>query len=84
MRSKLALPVLVAASLFGATTIASAQMQPTPGASSEGTSTHMKSTKSSKMKSGATTGMSKGTSRNPSGEGNVGPGNNNGPTSGSK
>ncbi|WP_213769956.1 hypothetical protein [Bradyrhizobium sp. dw_78] len=82
MRSKILLSALVAASLAGATTIASAQssqMQPAPGASSEGnvgpgatsSSGHMKS---SKMKSGTTTGMSKGTSRNPSSEGNVGPG----------
>ena len=84
MRSKLALSVFVAASLVGATTIASAQTQPAPGMSGEGTSTHMKSTKSSKMKSNTTTGMSKGTSRNPSSEGNVGPGtdNNNGPATG--
>jgi hypothetical protein len=84
MRSKLALSVLVAASMVGATTIASAQTQPAPGMSG-GTSTHMKSTKSSKMKSGTTTGMSHGMSRNPSSEGNVGPGtnnNNNGPASG--
>ncbi|SDT60625.1 hypothetical protein [Bradyrhizobium canariense] len=81
MRSKLALSVLVAASLVGATTIASAQTQPAPGASSEGnvgpgatSGSKMKS--SGKMKSGATTGMSKGmtkdTTRNPSGQGNVG------------
>lgn len=77
MRSKLTMSVLVAASLVGATTIASAQTQPAPGMSG-GTSTHMKSTKSSKMKSGTTTGMSRGTmSRNPSSEGNVGPGTNN-------
>src|SRR4029450_11930706 len=36
MRSKLAISALVVASLFGATAIASAQMQPAPGASSEG------------------------------------------------
>lgn len=86
MRSKLALSVLVAASLVGATTIASAQTQPAPGMSREGTSTHMKSTKSSKMKSNTTTGMSKGMSRNPSSQGNVGPGtdNNNAPPAGSK
>jgi hypothetical protein len=86
MRSKLALSVLVAAALAGATTIASAQTQPAPGMSSGGTSTHMKSTKSSKMKSNTTTGMSRGTSRNPSSQGNVGPGtdNNNAPSTGSK
>ncbi|HUN97417.1 MAG TPA: hypothetical protein VMU69_14455 [Bradyrhizobium sp.] len=86
MRSKLALSVLVAASLAGATTIASAQTQPAPGMSREGTSTHMKSTKSSKMKSNTTTGMSRGMSHNPSSKGNVGPGteHNSAPASGSK
>ncbi len=65
MRSKLALSALVAASLFGATTIASAQTQPAPGASSDSTAaptcTKMKTKKmsSDKMKSGSTTGMSK-------------------------
>lgn len=66
MRSKLAISALVVASLLGATTIASAQMQPAPGASSEGnvgpgaTGSKMKSGKmtTSKMKSGTTTGMS--------------------------
>jgi hypothetical protein len=86
MRSKLALSALVAASLFGATAIASAQTQPAPGASSEGnvgpgaTGTKMKPAKmakSSKMKSGGTTGMSKSNARNPSSEGNVGPGTDN-------
>jgi|SRR6267378_301595 hypothetical protein len=86
MRSKLAISALVVASLLGATAIASAQTQPAPGASSEGnvgpgaTGSKMKSgkMKSSKMKSGTTTGMSagahKGDARNPSGQGNVGPG----------
>ena len=75
MRSKLAISALVVASLFGATAIASAQMQPAPGASSEGnvgpdapaTGTKMKSHKmkshkmrTSKMKAGTTTGMSTG------------------------
>ena len=69
MRSKLALSVLAIASLLGATTIASAQMQPAPGASSEGnvgpgatTDSKMKSgkikTSKIKMKPGTTTGMS--------------------------
>jgi hypothetical protein len=86
MRSKLALSVLVAASLVGATTIASAQTQPAPGMSREGTSTHMKSGKSSKMKSNSTTGMGRGMSRHPSSQGNVGPGtdNNNGPPASSR
>lgn len=85
MRSKLALSVLVAASLVGATTIASAQTHPTPGMSSGGTSTHMKSTKSNKMKS-STTGMSRGTTHNPSSQGNSNPGmnNNSAPSTGSK
>jgi hypothetical protein len=87
MRSKLALSVLVAASLVGATTIASAQtQQPAPGMSSGGTSTHMKSNKSGKMRSNTTTGMSRGTARNPSSQGNVGPGtgNNAAPPTGGK
>jgi len=66
MRSKLSLSVLVIAALFGATTIAPAQTQSAPGASSEGnvgpdaTGSKMKSgkMKSSKAKSGTTTGMS--------------------------
>ena len=37
MRSKLAISALVVTSLFGSTLIASAQNQPAPGASSEGT-----------------------------------------------
>jgi hypothetical protein len=66
--------------------MASAQTQPAPGASSEGnvgpraTGTkmkHPKMAKSSKMKSGTTTGMSKSNARNPSSEGNVGPGTDN-------
>src|SRR5258708_5971790 len=68
MRSKLAISALVVASLLGATTIASAQTQPAPGASSEGnvgpgaTDSKMKAgkMKSSKMKSGTTTGMNAG------------------------
>jgi hypothetical protein len=66
MRSKLAISVLVAASMFGVTTIASAQTQSAPGASSEGTTPAATSPKtktskmtSSKAKSGTTTGMSK-------------------------
>jgi hypothetical protein len=65
MRSKLAISALVAASLFGATAIASAQtepMQPAPGASGQGnagTSSKMApgKTKSNSMKKGTTTGM---------------------------
>jgi hypothetical protein len=67
MRSKIAISALVIASLVGATAIASAQtQQPAPGASSEGnvglgaTTPQAKShkMKTSKMKSGTTTGMS--------------------------
>jgi hypothetical protein len=73
MRPKLAISILVAASMLGATSIASAQTQPAPGASSEGnvgpgattTRSKMKSgkTKTSKMKSDTTTGMSAGTNK---------------------
>jgi hypothetical protein len=67
MRSKLALAALVAASFVGVTTMASAQTQPAPGASSEGNvgpgaTDNTKMTKSKKMsskKSSTTTGMSK-------------------------
>jgi uncharacterized low-complexity protein len=94
MRSKLAISAIVVAALFGATSVASAQMQPAPGASSEG-NVGPGATKSTKphAKSGATTGMSsgmagsnKGDARNPSGQGNVGPGtdNNAGRNSGGK
>ena len=92
MRSKLAISALVLASLFGATAIASAQSQPAPGASSEGNvgPGATKST-SGKMKPVGTTGMNqggmnKGDLRNPSGQGNVGPGtdNNAGRNSGGK
>lgn len=64
MRSKFALSALVIASLLGATAVASAQTQPAPGASTESTrgatAPKMKSgkMKTSKMKSGTTTGMS--------------------------
>ena len=54
MRYRLAISALVVASLFGATTIASAQMQPASGASSEG-KVGTDSTKSN-MKPGTTTG----------------------------
>jgi len=95
MRTKLAIPAIALASLLGATAIASAQTQPAPGASSEGNvgpgATHSKT--HSKMKAGTTTGMNKGmagsnkgNARNPSGQGNVGPGtdNNAGRNSGGK
>jgi hypothetical protein len=73
--------------------IASAQTQPAPGASSEGnvgpgatksTKSHMKSGEKSHTRSTATTGMNRGTAgsnkgdaRNPSGQGNVGSGTDN-------
>ena len=53
MRCKLAVSALVVAASFGATAIASAQMHPATGASSEGTGTD--ATKSN-MKPGTTTG----------------------------
>jgi uncharacterized low-complexity protein len=87
MRSKLAISALVVASLFGATAIASAQMQPAPGASSEG-NVGPGATKS--KKSNTTTGSSmkssgqKSHARNPSGQGNVGPGTDNNAGSGKK
>ena len=64
MRSKFALSALVIASLLGATAVASAQTQPAPGASSESKMApatapkKMGKLKTSKMKSGTTTGMS--------------------------
>ncbi len=73
MRSKLAIPALAFAWFLGATAIASAQTdpaQPAPGTSKE--TTHVESgmgkmksgkTKTSKMKSGTTTGMSSGSSK---------------------
>lgn len=70
MRSKLAISALAVAAWLGATAIASAQMQPAPGASSEGNA-GMDATKSN-MKPGATTGSAtrprtiKGVAPNPS------------------
>jgi hypothetical protein len=94
MRTKLAISAIAIAALLGAPAIASAQTQPAPGASSEGNvgpgATH---SKTHSKKAGTTTGMSKGMSgankgdaRNPSGQGNVGPGtdNNAGRNSGGK
>jgi len=54
MRLQIALSALAVAALFGTTVIASAQMQPAPGASSDGKAT-MDATKSN-MKPGTTTG----------------------------
>ena len=90
MRSRIAISALAVAALFGATAVASAQMQPAPGASSEG---NVGPGATKKMKPGTTTGMktsktgiNKGDARNPSGQGNVGPGtdNNAGRNSGGK
>jgi hypothetical protein len=75
MRSKLAI-ALVITSFLGATAIASAQTEPAaPGASNQGNvgpgTTKMKSGKMKTSKPGTTTGMSSGsskrTTRNPSG-----------------
>jgi hypothetical protein len=95
MRLKLALSALVVASLFGATLSASAQTQPAPGASSEGNVGPGATKSGMKGKDGMTTGAgmnngvagaNKGDARNPSGQGNVGPGtdNNAGHNSGGK
>jgi hypothetical protein len=54
MRCKLALSALAVAALFGATAIASAQMQPAAGASSDGNAG--KQGTSPNMKPGTTTG----------------------------
>jgi hypothetical protein len=73
MRSKLAISALVVTSLFGLTLIASAQSQPAPGASSEGTvtpgATRGKKTQQEKgMTTGSSTrnGAKKGGAANPS------------------
>jgi hypothetical protein len=79
MRSKLAFSALVVASLFGSTLIASAQSQPAPGASSEGSvgpgATSGKKTKHEKgMTTGSTTrsGAKKGDGANPSDQDDAG------------
>jgi hypothetical protein len=86
MRSKLAISAFVGAILVGSTLIASAQMQPAPGASSEGNvgpgaTSGTKSKKhsgSSTMTTGSSMSKSKkGSAANPSSQGNVGPGTNN-------
>jgi hypothetical protein len=76
MRYKLAISAIVVAALFGATAIASAQMQPTPGASSEGKA-GTDATKSN-LKPGTTTGSAtksitnKGVARNPTSDNDAG------------
>jgi hypothetical protein len=79
MRSKLAISALVVTSLFGSTLIASAQMQPAPGVSSEGNvgpgATSGKKTKHEKgMTTGSSTrsGAKKGDATNPADQDNVG------------
>jgi hypothetical protein len=81
MRSKLAFSALVVASLFGSTLIASAQSQPAPGASSEGSvgpgAISGKKTKHEKgMTTGSTTrsGAKKGDGANPSDQDDAGSG----------
>ncbi len=59
MRSKLAIPALVVASLFGSTLVASAQTQAAPGTSSEGNvSPGATSGKKMQHEKGTTTGSS--------------------------
>jgi hypothetical protein len=68
MKSKLAVSTLVAASLFGATAIASAQTEPARPAAGAGVESHTgagspparSATKSSHVKPGMTTGMGSG------------------------
>jgi hypothetical protein len=79
MRSKLAIPALVVASLFGSTLIASAQNQPAPGASNEGTISPG-ATSGKKTQKGTTTGSTmrsganKGGATDPSAQDNAGSG----------
>jgi hypothetical protein len=93
MRSKLAISALVVASLFGLTLIASAQNQPAPGASSQGTvSPGATSGKKTHHEKGTTSGSSTRSGANksgtmtPSGQDNMGSGTDNmaAPKSGSK
>jgi hypothetical protein len=78
MRSKLAIPALVVASLFGSTLIASAQNQPAPGASNEGTispgATGKKTQKGTTTGSTMRSGASKGGATDPSAQDNAGSG----------
>ena len=79
MRSKLAIPALVVTSLFGSTLIASAQNQPAPGASNEGTISPG-ATSGKKPQKGTTTGSTmrsganKGGATDPSAQDNAGSG----------
>src|ERR1700739_3205822 len=81
MRSKLAISALVVTSLFGSTLIASAQSQPAPGMSNDGTvSPGATSGKKTQHEKGMTTGSStrsgtnKGGAANPADQGNAGSG----------
>jgi hypothetical protein len=93
MRSKLAISALVVASLFGSTLVASAQSQPAPGMSNDGTvSPGATSGKKAQHEKGMTTGSSprsgtnKGGMANPADQDNAGSGADNmaAPKSGSK
>ena len=79
MRPRLAISALVATALFGAMAIASAQMQPAPGASSQGNAGP--GAGNSNTKPGMTTGsastkavINKGVARNPATDNNSGTG----------
>jgi hypothetical protein len=79
MRSKLAISALVVASLFGSTLIASAQNQPAPGASNEGTispgaTSGKKTQKGSTTGSTTRSGANKGGAADPSDQDNAGSG----------
>src|ERR1700722_3343479 len=78
MRSKLAISALVVTSLFGSTLIASAQNQPAPGASNEGTispgATGRKTQKGTTTGSTMRSGANKGGTTNPSAQDNAGSG----------
>jgi hypothetical protein len=93
LRSKLAISALVVTLLFGSTLIASAQNQPAPGMSNDGTvSPGVTPGKKAQHEKGMTTGSStrsgtnKGGMANPSDQGNAGSGADNmaAPKSGSK
>jgi hypothetical protein len=78
MRSKLAISVLVVTSLFGSTLIASAQNQPAPGASNDGTispgATGKKTQKGTTTGSTTRSGANKGGAADPSAQDNAGSG----------
>jgi hypothetical protein len=78
MRSKLAISALVVTSLFGSTLIASAQNQPAPGGSNEGTispgATGKKTQKGTTTGSTTRSGVNKGGATDPSAQDNAGSG----------